>query len=649
MNSARWFLARSIVLLLPLWASSLLAEHKLKNEDCLSCHSDTALTETVNSKPHSLFVDGAKFKHSIHGSMFSCVDCHTDVKSLAHETPPKKLTCDGCHADAQTAYEHSTHAKPTAAGAPAADCADCHGSVHEIVTADDAHSPVNHANIPITCGKCHGQKFLMESNGESSQAFVSYQQSVHGRAVEKGSTKAAVCTDCHGSHEILAANQQNSPISKFNVPATCGKCHSAIQQTFMASIHGQGIARGNNLAPVCTDCHGIHSIKRPGDPNAAVSERNLSLDVCARCHQGVRLSQEFGLPGQRVSSYMDSYHGLAVEGGSVVAANCSSCHGVHDILPSSDPRSTISHTNLQATCGKCHKGVTQKFILTRVHLEDGVHSNDLGSVVVRWVRLIYIVLILAVIGGMFLHNAIIWRSKAIARRHMQNPMMTRMTTNQRWQHLILLSSFIVLVITGFALKFPNSWFAEILGMGEHLRSIVHRIAGVVLIAAGVYHVFYLIAAREGRRLICDLAPLPKDAFDALGTMLYYLGLSKQKPAFGRFNYAEKAEYWALVWGTALMGLTGIMLWAKVWVGDLFARWWVDVATTIHYYEAILATLAIVVWHFYQVFFDPDVYPMNWAWWDGKMPVEHYKHEHPLDTESPPEDPSTPSEQQPKND
>ena len=82
-----------------------------------------------------------------------------------------------------------------------------------------------------------------------------------------------------------------------------------------------------------------------------------------------------------------------------------------------------------------------------------------------------------------------------------------------------------------------------------------------------------------------------------------------------------------------MGLTGIMIWAKVWVGDLLARWWVDVATAIHFYEAILATLAILVWHFYQVFFDPDVYPMNWAWWDGKMPVEHYREEHGLDTEA----------------
>jgi cytochrome b subunit of formate dehydrogenase len=116
-------------------------------------------------------------------------------------------------------------------------------------------------------------------------------------------------------------------------------------------------------------------------------------------------------------------------------------------------------------------------------------------------------------------------------------------------------------------------------------------------------------------------------------MLYYLGLRSQKPQFRRFNYAEKAEYWALVWGTALMGVTGVMLWAKVWVGNLLARWWVDVATTIHYYEAILATLAILVWHFYQVFFDPDVYPMNSAWLDGKMPIDHYRHEHELDAET----------------
>jgi cytochrome b subunit of formate dehydrogenase len=406
----------------------------------------------------------------------------------------------------------------------------------------------------------------------------------------------------------------------------------------MASIHGQGIARGNKLAPDCTDCHGIHSIKQHSDPNSPVAAANVSRDSCARCHEGVRLSQEFGLPGGRVSTYFDSYHGLAAQGGSLVAANCSSCHGVHDILPSSDPHSSINHANLGATCGKCHKGVTQKFTLTRVHMQDGGPvagggGGDIGSAAVHWVRMIYIPLIILVIGFMALHNLIIWRRKLADRRRTHHTTVVRMTANQRWQHLVLLTSFIVLVITGFALKYPESWFAHLLGMSEQLRSILHRVAGVALIAAGLYHVLYVAAAHDGRRLLRDLAPRLGDIKDAIAAMLYYLGLRSEKPKFSRFNYAEKAEYWALVWGTALMGVTGLMMWAKVWVGNLLARWWVDVATSIHFYEAILATLAIVVWHFYQVFFDPDVYPMNSAWWDGKMPIEHYREEHELDAET----------------
>jgi cytochrome b subunit of formate dehydrogenase/5-methylcytosine-specific restriction endonuclease McrA len=640
-KAARWVYAPFFAFLLFAWASSPISAQKLKDSDCLTCHGDATFTD---GSGHSIAVDQNKFKHSVHGSMFTCVDCHTDVKSLVHDAPPKKITCDQCHADEGQGYAHSIHAKATQAGKIPASCQDCHGDIHAIVSGDDPKSTVSRSNIPLTCGRCHGQKFLMESNGESAQPFISYQESVHGRAVANGSQKAAVCTDCHGVHEILPANDPKSPISKIAVATTCGKCHTEVAGTFTASIHGQALARGNMLAPTCTDCHGIHSIKRHTDPNSPVAEQNVSRDICARCHEGVRLSQEFGVPGNRVTSYFDSYHGLASEGGSVVAANCSSCHGVHNILPSGDPHSTINRANLDATCGQCHKGVTQKFTRTPVHLQSGSRSGDIDSVAVRWVRWIYIPLILLVIGGMFLHNAIIWRSKAVARRQMMNPFMARMTVNQRWQHLVLLSSFIVLVITGFALKFPDTWFAHTLGMGEHLRGIIHRVAGVILIAAGIYHVFYLAAAREGRRLLRDIAPRPKDAFDALAAMRYYLGLSKEKPKFGRFNYAEKAEYWALVWGTALMGLTGIMIWAKVWVGDLFARWWVDVATAVHFYEAILATLAILVWHFYQVFFDPDVYPMNWAWWDGKMPVEHYRHEHELDHESEPSDgpdPDTP--------
>src|SRR5258708_5425119 len=287
----------------------------------------------------------------------------------------------------------------------------------------------------------------------------------------------------------------------------------------MGSIHGQGIARGNGLAPVCTDCHGIHSILSHKNPNSPVAEQNVSRDTCAPCHEGVRLSKEFGLPGNRVSSYLDSYHGLATQGGSIVAANCSSCHGVHDILPSKDPHSSINRANLDATCGKCHKGVTQKFTLTRVHAPDGTKSRDIDSIAVRWVQLIYIPLIILVIGAMVLHNLIIWRRKMADRRAAHTVNVVRMSANQRWQHLVLLTSFIILVITGFALKYPDSWLPHMLGLSESLRSIVHRIAGAVLIAAGLYHMFYIAAAREGRKLLRDLAPMPRDAIDAVHAML----------------------------------------------------------------------------------------------------------------------------------
>jgi len=606
---------------------------KPTNDDCLACHGDSSLVHVVNGKPVSLYVNPDKFKDSIHGSMFTCVDCHTDLKSSPHETTPAKVSCATCHSDEQAVYDRSYHATAVKAGdGHAATCVDCHGSPHELLPASDPKSRVNHANIPVTCGTCHGQKFVMEASGHSAQPFLSYQESVHGRAVAAGSEKAAVCTDCHGAHDILSASDPKSSIFKFNVPATCAKCHAPVAKEFMQSIHGQAIARGDWQAPVCTDCHGIHSIKSHMDPNSSVSAQNLALVTCARCHEGVRLSQEFGFEGRRSTTYLASYHGLASKLGSQVVANCASCHGVHNILPSSDATSTINRANLVKTCGQCHPGVTEKFVAAKVHVDAPI-SADTGSIAVRWIRKFYVSLIMVVIGGMVLHNLIIWRRKAILRRSMEHRLVTRMSRNQRVQHMVLFTSFIVLVLTGFALKFPDSWFASMLGLGERMRALIHRAAAVTLIGSGLYHIGYIIATRDGRRLLRDFVPVPKDASDAWRAIAYYLGWSEQKPEFARFNYAEKAEYWALVWGLFVMAGTGVMLWAKVFVGNLLPRWWLDVATAIHFYEAVLATLAIVVWHFYQVFLDPDVYPMNWAWWDGKMPLEHYREEHGLDSDT----------------
>jgi cytochrome b subunit of formate dehydrogenase len=614
----------------PAPAKTAPAKTKMSNDECLACHSDATLIKEENGKQISLHVDDAKFKASAH-SAFGCTDCHTDIKGFPHEPAPVMPSCATCHADEKTAYDHGIHAKAAAAGnTNTAKCQDCHGNVHEILPAGDPNSKVARTNIPQTCGACHGQKFVMASSGMSSALFTAYQESVHGKAVAAGSEKAAVCTDCHGEHDIRSATDAKSPINKFNVPQTCGKCHGNIERQYVQSVHGEAVARGNWQAPVCTDCHGIHSIKAPQNPNSSVAAANVK-NTCGRCHAGVRLSNEFGVPGERVASYMASYHGLAQAVGSSTVANCASCHGVHNILPSSDARSTINRANLAKTCGQCHPGANAKFVRYKVHYDD-LAKADVGSKVLAFITRFYIWLIVCVIGGMLLHNLIALRKKLALHRRGELRTMYRMSLSERMQHLTLLISFFALVLTGFALHYPTSWLAALF-VNEPVRSYIHRIAGVVLIGTSFFHLWYLIATPDGRHFLKDMLPAWKDVLDARDALRYYLGRSDQRPMFGRFTYAEKMEYWALVWDTFVMAGTGLMLWFKLTVGKHVPGWWIDVALTIHFYEAVLATLAIIVWHFYGVIFDPDSYPMNLAWYDGKISLEQYQHEHPLDLQA----------------
>jgi len=558
-----------------------------------------------------------------------CQGCHGSGKalpylagSLFHTTP---------HAD----YKNSFHARAIHNGTKAASCLDCHtknGDLTTILPASDAKSTINRANLAETCGKCHGDKSVMQNSGISNRPFLSYRESVHAKAIARGNTSAAVCSDCHNSHDIRPAVDAQSSIAKVNIPTTCGKCHRTEAAEFVQSVHGQAVARGVSRAPVCTDCHGIHDINMPFDQNTATATTAIATDSCAKCHEGVALTQEFGVASGRVSSYKDSYHGLASKLGSRVVANCSSCHGVHNILPSSDARSMIAPANLQQTCGQCHVGAGANFTTGKIHLSSGlaseVASADKGMLGTRIVRWLYLPLIVLVIGGMVIHNALIWRKKVVARRR-QERSIVRLSPNQRAQHWLLLTSFITLVLSGFALQYPDSWLAWLLGGSEMLRRIIHRVAAVVMLLVGAYHILYLAFTNEGRLWLRDMLPRWKDVQDVVANFAYYLGLRKVKPKIARFGYAEKAEYWAVVWGTIIMGLTGLMIWFKLGFFGFLPRWWVEIALAVHFYEAILATLAIIVWHFYQVIFDPDVYPLNFAFIDGRVSEESYKEEHEL--------------------
>lgn len=630
-------------MLLPLAWGSALAEGKA----CLDCHGEKRIVREAGRSRAGLYIRPKDFEASVHEGV-ECVECHPDAEKEApmelsteeasprrhaeaplpkrsHAGPIRSRPCLSCHEEVEPPYARSVHGKRGASGKRAAGCPDCHGEVHAILPAEESRSKINRSAIPQTCGNCHGQRFVVEGRGLSTRPFFSYQQSVHGKAVKAGSLKAAVCTDCHNSHDIQPPSTPRSPIFRFNIPRTCGRCHASVQRAYDRSIHGQAIARGISQAPVCTDCHGIHLIKPHIDPTSSVASQAIARTTCPRCHSGVRLAEEFGVAGGKVSSYLDSYHGLARRLGSKTAANCASCHEVHLILPSADPASSINPRNLLKTCGKCHPGANVNFTRGKVHLLPG-EGGDLGSRVVGWVARIYIPLIALVVGAMLLHNLLDLRSQLSFRWAQMGPTVVRLSLQQRAQHLVLVISFLALALSGFALKFPDSWLAWALGSSEGVRRVVHRVAALFLTSLAFYHLGYLSLTGEGRETLRSLRFRKRDLSDFFRKLRYDLGRSGERPKFERCSYIEKGEYWAAVWGVWVMMITGFFLWFETEAMAVLPRWGIDVAEAIHYYEALLATLAVVIWHFYAVIFNPEVYPMNWSWWGGRVPLEWVRQE-----------------------
>jgi formate dehydrogenase gamma subunit len=645
--------------------------HAQQTSDCLVCHSASAGLKDSQGK--SIVVNPGTHMKGPHGSL-GCLDCHAGAAAPAHNAKTASASCITCHSDAAQALSSGAHAAlgnandsetciachgtnhvTKAVAGPqfcatchAAEvqqyrasihgrahdhgnedvptCQSCHGSAHTALPSSDPHSPVSKQRLPDTCGACHSDpKLAAKYMFAEVRPVEAYRQSVHGRAIQQGNMNAASCGDCHGTHDILPVSDPHSKIWKQNVAATCGTCHSDVYKTYAQSIHGQAVARGVLQAATCTDCHSEHRILAPGDPGSSVYMANVSQEACSRCHADTQLMAGFAMPQDRVPTYEDSYHGLAAHEGRQSVANCASCHGVHNIYPSSDPRSTVNRANLSKTCGQCHTDAGRRFAIGPVHV---MGSTTPGGRVLGYVKLFYFIVIPVTLGLMLLHNLIDWRRKtrATLALYRQHPGQLRLTLSERTQHALLVVSFIVLVITGFALKYPHSFLAAPFLHWEHLfpvRGWVHRIAGVVLIGASVYHAIYLSAKKSGRRWLKDMVPDLRDGKEAVQTVEYNLGRRDQLPHYRRFNYAEKAEYWALVWGTAVMAITGVLLWLNDWIlarlphpASILA-----IATAIHFYEAILAALAIVIWHFYAVIFDPDIYPVKWTFLTGRAP-EH---------------------------
>ena len=690
------------------------------NSECLDCHEAELKAPKKGEPPVWVGVKSEAYAHSAHAKL-SCVDCHTTITETPHDSKLPPVQCASCHA--KIAAQHAFHPRLSLATVPAGKdtaCAECH-TAHDTVAVKSAASTFKGAAQIEACGRCHeaatkdfrasahaprrdgakrqapdclschetriaspapgqskvelklAQAKLCESchvgNAEvadhsnlGAKFVASFDHSVHGAALAAGKEKAAGCVDCHGAHAMNKAAVAGAKVNRLRVTETCAKCHTEQAAAYNTSVHAGALRSGNLDSAGCTSCHGEHDIKLHTDPTSPVHKSNLAQQVCAECHASVRLTRRYGMSQDTFKTFSDSYHGLAVRGGAVEVVNCASCHGSHAIKSQNDPTSSVSKAHLAQTCGQCHPGANTRFSVGSVHASESQREQ---SPWLYWIANFYVALIVAVIGGMVLHNILDFLSKArhklaiqkgeAAERHVAHRLYLRMTANERVQHAVLVVSFSALVITGFMLRYPEAWWVQgirhLSARAFEWRGLVHRIASVVMVASGFWHVGYLAFTAAGRSLFRDMLPAWRDLTNPWKVLQYNLGLAPTKPQFGRFCYIEKAEYWAMAWGTALMTLTGAILWFDNASMGYITKLGFDVARLVHFYEAVLATLAIIVWHFYWVVFNPDVYPMSLAWLTGKVSEEEMLEEHPLHLEQlkneelakqdPPKDPPQP--------
>ncbi|MDR7545875.1 MAG: cytochrome C [Armatimonadota bacterium] len=209
-------------------------------------------------------------------------------------------------------------------------------------------------------------------------------------------------------------------------------------------------------------------------------------------------------------------------------------------------------------------------------------------------------------------------------------MVPRFTLAQRIEHFVLIISFNVLALTGLPQKYFQAAWAEriiqVLGGIEQVR-FIHRTFAVILIAEAVFHVGAVIVARRRGRERGEMNVSFQDVRDVVGDIAYLVGLRPTKPAFARFDYRQKLEYWAVVWGTAVMATSGLIMWFPEALARVLPGVLVPAARVAHGGEALLAVLAVIIWHFYNAHFRPDVFPLDPAMWTGAIPLERLRHDH----------------------
>ncbi|HVT88695.1 MAG TPA: hypothetical protein VHD56_07585 [Tepidisphaeraceae bacterium] len=624
---------------------------EIENRRCLNCHGQSqmaqmppeerqvmvAATTQPSSQPElrrpGLYVRRDALDDSVHDKL-ACSDCHTQAKTLPHAQNLGRPTCNtNCHADANSQYLQGEHADALAKGKiDAPTCVTCHGG-HDILAKTNRQSKTFPLNIVKICGDCHKQHVTADGS-DGADHIQHYLDSVHGRAVTKqGLSVAATCEDCHSNHRVLPASNLKSSVNRQNISATCGRCHTGVSETYVTSVHGEQVVKGDTKAPVCSDCHTAHAITRTDIPS-------FQLDIvneCGTCHDKPRKGSESKLT--LFDTYRMSYHGQVTSLGMTRAARCSDCHGAHDIKRLADPTSRLSDANRLQTCQQCHHEATAKFAEFQAHADfhDAERYPLLHGV---WM---YFVIMMSFAFGFFGLHSILWFIRSWIERIKHGPHPThhhspnrirRFNFVDRINHAFVIISFFGLTLTGLPLLYADKpWGKELARMlgGPSFAGYLHRFFAIMLIVnfavhfGGVFRRFKEAGIKKMLFGPTTMLPRLKDFTDCLG-MWRWFTVGGKKPKFDRWTYWEKFDYVAEVGGSMIIGLSGLMLWFPVFFSHYLPGWIFNIATVVHGYEALLAIGFIFTIHFFNAHLRLEKFPVDDVMFTGSLPEEEFKEE-----------------------
>lgn len=320
-------------------------------QECVNCHAGQAGVDLhmpfANGEVVLVDIDPAEFSASVHGSILQCQACHQEMGGYPH--PDRRLLYNSPREPAFLMRQYAV------------------------------------------CGGCH------------PQAYADYLGSAHAQALTAGNGEAAVCSDCHGAHDIEAGNAETAGLALRPAVYRCGKCHAQQFSQYRHSVHGRPLLElGDPNAPACVDCHGVHNIVRP----TTAEFRRQSPYLCATCHADRELMRRYGLSTQIMDTYVADFHGTSAhlfplgQGQTLNQAVCHDCHGVHDIRSTIDPNSSIMRDNLLVTCQKCHADATINFPQAWIgHYEPTPYQNA----PVYWIKSIYNIIFTLGMAGFIGH------------------------------------------------------------------------------------------------------------------------------------------------------------------------------------------------------------------------------------------------------